>query len=562
MNKNSLFKIISLLLALSMIILTFTACGKKEDKIENPILDSEINGTEYKQTQYDKKAKNVKKEETVYINTKPDGSIYNVTVTDWLHTDTPQVYIDDKSTLMDVVNVNTLTKPRVSKNGLIWDMDTTDLYYSGVTKKAPPVTFNIKYFLEGNELTAEEIAGKKGHVAIEISMESSLKEKYMIKGKEYTITCPMLVFGGTILPENTFINIAIDYGTAISDGSKQVVFFAGIPGIDESLGLSELNLSSIDKSIYTNKYTITAYTESFEMGNLMFAATPFSSVGSMGVGGLTDGIDRIKSVLSDVEAVQDTMNSLGLKKIVDLLYGDAGKVEEMLNSVEKASQIYKENEKMLKVFGSYMTDENIEKLNKLIVDLENTDIDALSKTLEDPILKQILHFLPKFSESLKSVSILADDINELMPIFESLSKDIEDPDVKESLENLPETIKELNDIINVLKKNKDLIESISDFSSKDNLEQMESIIDTADKYMNLSELSSEQLKTLADRMKKWITYGSSYKIFTDAPQNASTTVLFTYKTDSIKIPNEEKVTENVEETADNKFVSFFKNLFK
>lgn len=561
MNKNIIIKVTSLILATTFICATFSACGKKEVKTDNPILDSELSDYEYKQTHYNSPATNVKKEETVYINTKPNGETYNVSVTDWLHTDTPQTYIKDVSNLTDIVNVNTLTKPQQKGEKLVWDMDTTDLYYNGKSKEQPPVSFSIKYFLEGKEMTAEQIAGKKGNVSIQITMHNSKKEKYMIKGKEYTITCPMLVAGGTILPEDTFQNIAIDYGKAISDGAKQIVFFAGIPNIDESLGISELKLSSLDKAMYTNTYTITAYTEKFELGNFMFVAMPFSSVGSLGVGGLTDGIDSLKQILSDIDSVQKAMDSLGVQKIIDLLYGDSDKIGEILGSVKKASELYKENEKMLKVFGSYMTPENIQKLNKLIVDLENTDIKALEETLSDPMLRKLLNLLPKLSENLSELTVLANDINDLMPLFEEITKSTEDPQIQESLKNLPQTLTELQNILNTLNKNKKLIESIGNFANADNLQQVEVIIDTADKYVNLADLSKDQIDLLADRAKNWINMGTSYKIFTKVDPSASSTVLFTYKSDSISAPEEQKQTEKVE-TDDNKFVAWFKNLFK
>ena len=300
MRKQIWIKTVSSVLAGALLCTSFAGCQKKA-VTENQILDQELNGTEYVQQEYSTIAESAKKEETVYINAKPDGKIYNVQVTDWLHTDTPQVRIQDVSNLSNIHNVKSLTEPIVKDDKLCWDMD---LYYSGTTEAQPPVTVSIKYFLDGKELSAEELAGKKGNVAIQITVNNSLKKKITVSGKTYEITCPMLFAGGTILPEETFTNIAIDYGTAMSDGAKQLVFFTGIPGIDESLGLSELNLSLLDEAMYTNTYTITAYTECFALGNLMFAVIPFSSIGAFGNGGMADSIDNVKEILTDVEKIQ------------------------------------------------------------------------------------------------------------------------------------------------------------------------------------------------------------------------------------------------------------------
>lgn len=562
MRKERFLKLTALLLVVVLLTVSFAACGKKA-KTDNPILDAELNGTEYQQTAYDTMAnpKDVKKEESVYVNLKPNGETYKVNVTDWLHTSMPQVRIADVSDLQNIQNVNTLTKP-VEKDGhLYWDMDTTDLYYSGQSEKKPPVSFKLQYFLNGKELSAEEIGGKAGDVAIKITVNNSAKQTVRVDKKDYKVITPMLVAGGTILPEQTFSNIAIDNGTAISDGSKQMVFFAGIPGMDESLELSKLNLPGIDKAMYTNTYTITAHTECFELGNMLFAVIPFSSVGSIGKGGLTDGIDGLKTLLSDMEKVQAAMEGLDMQKIIDLLYGDSAKVKRVMGVVTDAANLYTENEKMLKVLGSYMTEDNLKKLDKLMVDLDKTDLNAVSKTLSDPKLKMLLMLLPQLSQSLSHLSELAADLNDVMPIFRSLSKEMEDPAIQKSLEDLPKTLNRLNEIISVLNKNKEVLAVAGAFVSPDNQQYVQTLTNTAEKYANLGSLSQAQINVLAQRAKAWIQSGSSYDIFTTREKDVKSTVTFAYKTDAIQKPEPKETTETAETKQENKFVAWCKRVF-
>ncbi len=560
MFKNKLIKGISALLAVILVLPIAAGC-QKETVTDNQILNQELGSEEYVQQTYTAKAQNVKKDETVYVNTKADGTVYKVNVTDWLHTDTPQVRVTDVSNLTDIKNVKSLTTPVIENGNLYWDMDTTDLYYSGVTEQQPPVKFTIKYFLEGKEMTAEEIAGQKGNVKIQITAENSLKKKVTVEGKEYEITCPMLIAGGTIMSEDTFSNIAIDHGSAISDGAKQIVFFAGVPGMDESLGLSDLDISLIDKSMYSDTYTITAYTEKFELGNLMFAVMPFSSVGTLGNGGLTDSIDSVKDVLTDIEKIETAMNGLDVNKIIDLLYGDSNKIENIMSAVSEASALYNDNEKLLKVLGGYMTDENIKKIDKLITDLNNTDLDSLAKTLSDPALQKLLAMLPQLSESISSVTELAQDLENVMPIFESLAKQMDDPEIKKSVENLPQTLKKLNEILNVMNENKELLETFGKLASGDSVEQIEALLDTADKYVGTGSISKEQSESLAGKMKEWLVFGSEYDIFTKRTDDMTSTVVFTYKTDAVSAPKEETKAVASEETQEKGIVAWFKNLF-
>lgn len=561
MRKQIWIKTVSGLLAGALLCTSFAGCQKKA-VTENQVLNQELGSAQYEQQEYSTIAEHVKKEETVYVNTKSDGTVYNVLVTDWLHTDAPQVRVQDISNLRDIQNVKSLTTPVIKDGALYWDMDTTDLYYSGTTETQPPVTFAIRYFLNGEEKSAEEIAGQKGDVTIEITVSNSLRKKVNIAGKNYEITCPMLVAGGTILSEDTFSNIAIDNGTVMSDGAKQIVFFTGVPGIDESLGLSDLDISLLDKSMYANTYTITAYTECFALGNLMFAVLPFSSVGALGNGGAVESIESVKDVLTDVEKIQAALNGLDMQKTIDLLYGDSNKLEEIMGVVTEATQLYSENEKMLKVLGGYMTEENTAKLNKLITDLNNTDLEAVSETLSDPQMRMLLKLLPKLSESLSGMAALADDLNDVMPIYQSLAKDMEDPEIQKSIDNLPQTLTQLQHIVSVLENNKELLENLGSLASGDKAAQIEVMMDTAEKYIGSVNLSQDQTQVLAERMKAWLNFGNEYTIFTEKTAQMTSSVLFTYKTDAIEKPETTAdITAVPEETEDNKFVAWVKRLF-
>lgn len=561
MRKQIWIKTVSGLLAGALLCTSFAGCQKKA-VTENQVLNQELGSAQYEQQEYSTIAEHAKKEETVYVNTKSDGTVYNVLVTDWLHTDAPQVRVQDISNLRNIQNVKSLTTPVVKDGALYWDMDTTDLYYSGTTETQPPVTFAIRYFLNGEEKSAEEIAGQKGDVTIEITVSNSLRKKVNIAGKNYEITCPMLVAGGTILSEDTFSNIAIDNGTVMSDGAKQIVFFTGVPGIDESLGLSDLDISLLDKSMYANTYTITAYTECFALGNLMFAVLPFSSVGALGNGGAVESIESVKDVLTDVEKIQAALNGLDMQKTIDLLYGDSNKLEEIMGVVTEATQLYSENEKMLKVLGGYMTEENTAKLNKLITDLNNTDLEAVSETLSDPQMRMLLKLLPKLSESLSGMAALADDLNDVMPIYQSLAKDMEDPEIQKSIDNLPQTLTQLQHIVSVLENNKELLENLGSLASGDKAAQIEVMMDTAEKYIGSVNLSQDQTQVLAERMKAWLNFGNEYTIFTEKTAQMTSSVLFTYKTDAIEKPETTAdITAVPEETEDNKFVAWVKRLF-
>lgn len=533
MRKNTIFKSLSIILAVSLVLLTAAGCGKKTTG--NEMLDVYSGKKKYEQTEYSNIIEKFKKQETVYVNLAPDGTTSNITVTDWIHTDMPQVRVADISNLKNIRNVRTLTAPVTDEKNIFWDMDTTDIYYSGETDTEPPVTFKIRYFLEGTEMTAEQIAGKKGNVKIQIEANNNLTIPTRINGKDYTLSCPMLMIGGTILSESIFSNIAIDNGSMISDGDKQILFFFGVPGMNESLGISELGLDFIDYSLYSNTYCITAYTECFELGNMMFSVMPLTAIGNLGNGGLPTSVESIKKIISDVENIQKALTGLDVDKIVNLLYGDTNKLQDMLDAVGDAVRLYEENEKLIKVIGKYMTDENLAKLDKLAKDLEKTDMNAVANTLSDPAVMALVKMLPQLSSSLTSFSVLAQDLNDVMPILQAMMQEMDsDPEVKKSLENLPQTLTELKRILNVIEQNKELLNAIGELSSADSTEKLNAIMETADKYADLGSLNEADTDLLAERVKQWINFGMQYKIFTECPIEAESSVMFVYKTAAVK----------------------------
>lgn len=552
-------KAISVGLTVSLIALSFAGCGKQKTT-GNEILDDAQGTQTYTQQTYTALAENVKKQETVYINLNTDGTVEKINVTDWLHTDTPQTVIEDVSSLENITNIKTLTPADIRDDKLYWDMDTTDLYYSGTTDKASPINISIHYYLDDVEMSADEIAGKSGNVKIQIDTSSALKKTVTIQGKNYDIYCPLLLVGGMILPEENFSNINIVNGTAISDGSKQIAFFTGIPGADESLGLSALNLSLLN-SIAAQSFTITATVTNFELGNIMFSAVPLSAVGSIGTGSLPESVDDIKGVLSDFEDVQKALNGLDVNKMISVLYGDSNKFEELIGSVNTAVKLYQENEKLLKTVSTYMTDENLQKLEKLANDLNATDLDAISQTLNDPAVAALLKVLPQLSSSLSEISTLANDLNEVMPILQSLSNDMDDPEIKQSLENMPETLNELQGVLKTIEDNKEILEMVNELSSEDKAAQIDALMKTVNKYTTLDTLSEANQQLLAEKMKEWLTYGNEYDIFTEKTDRMTSNVIFTYKVSAISAPVQE--TAQTAETAEK--VGFFtrvKNLFE
>ena len=60
-------------------------------------------------------------------------------------------------------------------NDLTWSTDGKDIYYQGKTEKNLPVSVGIKYYMDGTEVSPEALAGKTGHLKMEVTYANTSK---------------------------------------------------------------------------------------------------------------------------------------------------------------------------------------------------------------------------------------------------------------------------------------------------------------------------------------------------------------------------------------------------
>lgn len=101
------------------------------------------------------------KEETVYSKLNTDGENYETLVSNHLVNDAKEDLINDISDLLNIKNVNGDETFTQKGNQIIWDSDGNDIYYQGESKKALPIDMTVKYELDGEEISAEDLARKK-----------------------------------------------------------------------------------------------------------------------------------------------------------------------------------------------------------------------------------------------------------------------------------------------------------------------------------------------------------------------------------------------------------------
>ena len=518
-------RIIALLLAAMMLLCT--ACSGKGDDTTT----TNDGQDEYIQPSYDTAAGSVTKTETVYVNLKANGDVSKVSVSDWLHTDKNEVYVDDMSDLENITNVKSKVTPVTDGEKLRWNMPDTDLYYSGTTDRELPISVQLKYYLDGKEIKPEDLAGKSGEVKIDIKMINNASKDGFVNGKKHKVYLPMLVVGGMVLPEGTFSGVTVKNGQSIGDGSKEIVVFTGMPGFSESLGFSEKDLGDLGGLVIGSEASVTATVENFSLGNLYFAALPIASL-NLDIAA-PETVDDLKSTLAALKTFQNALNKIDPDKLLYSMITDKDKVTTLMNTLTKTIEVYKKNQNLVKMLGKYATPENAEAIKTLLESLNDPDVQNALKILADPTVQKLFNKLPGIMESFEAVS----------PLLNEMQADLAKPEVKAELDNLPETMKTLSEISDTLNANSKEINAIVALLSDDGTDMVNTLLESidlddfkglGDKYGDLVS-DGDVLVALA---QEWLNYGKDYGLFTKSAEGMKTSLAFILTTESISAPIE------------------------
>lgn len=208
------------------------------------------------------------KDETVYSKMDSIGKNYKTIVSTHIKNTENADLINDLSDLLNVKNTSGDETYTQDGNKFVWNANKNDIYYQGESSKELPIECNVKYELDGKELSANEIAGKSGKVKITLQYTNKEERTVDINGKKVKMYVPFVVVAGTIIENENARNIEVSSGKVVDDGSKTVVVGMAMPGLQESLGLSD------DEVEIPSKVEITMDATNFETSSIMSYVTP------------------------------------------------------------------------------------------------------------------------------------------------------------------------------------------------------------------------------------------------------------------------------------------------
>lgn len=262
-----------------------------EDQEERETLKKQLNNM----VTAEKQEETIGKEETVYMMADANGNVEKTIVSDWLknpdHADTLQ----DASDLKDITNVKGEESFTQDGEKLTWEAKGSEIFYQGTTDKEAPVTQAVTYYLDGQEISPQELAGKSGRVTIRFDYTNHEKTVETVNGKACDIYAPFSVVTGMILNED-FTNVEVTNGKVMADGKHTVVVGIAMPGLKESLGVEE---EDFEEEVTIPDYVeVSADVENFELSMTVTVAScdllsQMNVNGSLDLSSLSDTIDKM-----------------------------------------------------------------------------------------------------------------------------------------------------------------------------------------------------------------------------------------------------------------------------
>ena len=274
------------------------------------------------------------KDETVYVIMDSDGNENETVVSEWLKNPEELDQINDETTLTDIENTNGDEKFSQDGNDLVWDAKGNDIKYTGKTDESMPVSMEISYYLNGEEVSASEIAGQSGDIEIHFDYFVNSHDRVTSNGKGYEITHPYVLASGVMFDKDHFTDIEVNNGKVVSEGESTICLGIALPGLKESLSLEKDTLD-IPESV-----VIKATTDKFAIdGTYTIAMTGLLDDLDISTGDATDKIDELEDAFGKLsDASSELVKGSGkLAKGTDALTDGTSKLKKGTSTLKKGT---------------------------------------------------------------------------------------------------------------------------------------------------------------------------------------------------------------------------------
>lgn len=255
-----------------------------------------------------------------------------------------------------------------------------------------PVDMKITYTLDGNVISAEELAGKSGHIKITYDFAAT---KYYANQK-----IPFLTVTGLLLDSNRFSNVTAKNGKIISESETHTIIAGyAIVGLNENLNIDILPTSFSFEADVKDFALETTYT--FATSEL------FADLDTSKLSSVDDIIDKLNQLSSSFDQIVNGGNSLASG--LDAALNGAGALQAGLNTLTSGAKTLANGAGDLAdgahqlESGAYQISNGLDK----IVSIDNQILDKIREVTAEPIAK--------YNETIERIDQVIEQISKSNP---------------------------------------------------------------------------------------------------------------------------------------------------
>lgn len=363
-----------------------TGSSKDADDIADKLMDS-----------VSLKDNDADKDESVYLISDANGNVNKTIVVDHLKNKDKKDTLEDASNLSDIENVKGKEKFTQSGDKLTWQAGGKDIYYQGTATEEPPVTQKVTYYLDGKEISPEDLAGKSGKVKIRFDYKNTTSYTETVNGEKQTVSVPFAAITGLVLGDG-FENIEVTNGKAEVSDSSSVVLGYALPGLKDSLGIKD---GDLDGDVNIPEYMeMTADVKNFSMPAAMtfvVNASDYVSTDGIDTSDLDDMINDLKDASTQLQDGSKTLAE-GTDTLADglsTLQSKLGTFASGVGTLQSGLKAYTD--------GVSTLSGGLNKLNSNVPTLSNgiTTLNSSAKSLNDGVALLNATVSAKFTDSEK-----------------------------------------------------------------------------------------------------------------------------------------------------------------
>ena len=412
------------------------------------------------------------KDESVYVKLNENGDVQSTSITEHLNDYSGNI-INDKTTLNNIKNINGSEKFNLEGNDLIWETKGNDIFYQGTYNKDLPISIDVKYYLDGEEKTVNEMLGKKGNIRIDLTYKNNSYKNMNINGKSEKMYVPYMIVTTTLLNNDDNKNISVTNGKVIDNGVGSIVMAMSTPGLDESLKLNDLK--------DFNKVEINYYTESFELNSIYSVVTT-----SLFDDDSLDMFGEVNNLYKSIDLLQSNMDTI------------VGASKELSNGTSQMNEgITQLNTRVQELTKKYQYYRSIDKntLKEELIKIVESNIKNITPALEEEITNETSKIIMENKEELESAVITYTRDNTKKVVEEEVNKIISQLDFDKLIE------KALNSNLYNLLKNDSEVSELTTLLKEDINNELESIISN-----EFNEINNSLDNNMSDIQKNDVNY--------------------------------------------------------